>query len=132
MTNEHKLTLEMNARLRKVSPEALNLFFSLIPLLAPYCDRHYATKVPDYRFFKNHVFCVLVPMIKERLVKVDLRADRVFLYSSILDLIAIDMDAYGRPGIQWIKFKVNANGTQVDEAVRLVAKVSEENTELMS
>ena len=127
-----EISSEMDNRLRKVGSEVSDLVFSLITLLAPLSERHYSTKVPDYRFFKKYVFCVLNPMINNPVVRVDLRPDNVLMYSKLLELHEINMITSGRPGTRWIYFDVGASDAQVDEAVRLVTTVAYENKELAS
>lgn len=124
------LSAEMEARLQRTHPVTRNLFFHLIGVLKPFCDRHYSTHVPDYRFFKRFVFCELVPMIAVPVVRVTLRCDSVHIASSILKLINFNMKTSGRPGTLWVHFDVSDTQERIDECVRLVQKVSYENIEL--
>ena len=122
----------MLSRLRRVEHSVLELFYSVIPLIAPCSDRHYCTNVPDYRFFKKYVFCILIPMIRSPVLRIDLRSDRVPITSRILHLEDFDMESSGQPGSRWVHFNLPLDTAAVGEALKLISRVSAENTELTS
>lgn len=129
---KYDLTDRMKSRLKRVTPTEQELFFDLITQLSPFCERHYATNVPDYRLFKKFVFCILIPMIIEPTIRVYLRSDDIQLSSAVFHITQVDMTTSGRPGKMWVEFDVQANTEYVSESVRLVSYVASKNIELVS
>lgn len=102
----------------KCDPEIRDIFLDLVSKFATHPITQYTVNKPDYRFFKNYVFCAIV--IQRKCLLIELRIDAYHLSSDSLNFNEIK-DAT-RPGNRWVTFRINDRG-QVEEASDLIDQV---------